>query len=250
MKKLAMPLLFIVLFFVSDGRTEPLTLVTMDYPPYTFQENGGLKGFQIDITLEAFKRMGQTVTIKIYPWARAIHMLKKGTADGLIGAYKTPEREQFMDYPQTPITFGTLSLFVLKGSSITFNGNLKELSDYRFCVVRGFSYGKTFDNAVKEGTIVHIRKAPSIEENIKAFLHLGLKSILISDKETCFYQLSRLDKVNQVRELPVKLEKIPTYIVFSKKRNRPTLVERLDKVLARMHSDGTIKAMIRRYTKD
>lgn len=248
MKQLVLPLLFIAVFFVSNGKTDPLSLVTMDYPPHSFQEDGEPKGIWVDITREAFKRMGQPVTIKSYPWARVIHMMKKGHADGVAGAYKTPEREQFMDYPQTPITYGIVTLFVLKDSSITFNGDLKELSDYRFCVVRGFSYGNTFDTAVKNGTIVHIREAPTMEENIKAFLVLGLKSVLPTDRISGLYRLSRMDKENQVRELPVKLEKNPIYIAFSKKRNRLALVEKLDRVLARMRADGSINAMIQRYT--
>ncbi len=250
MKRLASTLLFAALFFVSNGSAEPLTLVTMDYPPHSFQENGEQKGFWVDITLEAFKRMDQPVTIKSYPWARVIHMMKKGYADGVAGAYKTPERELFMDYPRQPITFGIISLFVLKDAPITFNGNLKELSDYRFCVVRGFSYGKTFDDAVRNRTIVQIREAPTIEENIKAFLVLGLKTILITEKYSCFYQLSRLNKVNAVRELPVKLGRIPIYIAFSKKRNHLAMVEPLNKILESMHADGTINAIIGRYTRD
>ncbi|MBI9090531.1 MAG: transporter substrate-binding domain-containing protein [Desulfobacterium sp.] len=250
MKRLAPTLLFIVFFFVSDGRAEPLSLIAMEYPPYSFQENGKPKGIWVDIALEAFTRMDQPVTIKTYPWARVIHMMKKGTADGVIGAYKTPEREQFMDYTQHPNTHGILSLFVRKDASITFNGDLKALSDYRFCVVRGFSYGKTFDDAVKNGTIVYIREAPTMEENIKAFLALGLKSILVAEKYACSHLLSRMDKVNAVRELPVKLDKIPIYIAFSKKRNRLALVKKLDRVLSRMHADGTITAMIRRHTKE
>jgi polar amino acid transport system substrate-binding protein len=250
MKKLALALLFVALFFVSDGRAEPLSLITMDYPPYTFQENGVLKGFQIEIALEAFKQMDQPITIKIYPWARVIHMMKRGMADGVIGAYKTPERELFIDYPQTPMDYGIVSLFVLKDSSITFSGNLKELSDYRFCVVRGFSYGKTFDEAVRNGTIVQIREAPTIEESIKAFLVLGLKTILITEKYSCFYQLSRLNKLNAVRELPVTIGEIPNYIAFSKKRNRLAMVKRLNKMLASMHANGTINAIIGRYTTD
>jgi polar amino acid transport system substrate-binding protein len=250
MKRLALAHLFVALLFVSDGRGEPLCLIAMEYPPYSFQENGVLKGFQIDIALEAFKQMDQPVTIKIYPWARVIHMMKRGTADGVIGAYKTPERERFIDYPQTPMDYGIVSLFILKDASIAFNGNLKELSDYRFCVVRGFSYGKTFDKAVRNGTIAQIRKAPTMEESIKAFLVLGLKTILIAEKYSCFYQLSRLNKVNAVRELPVTIGEIPNYIAFSKKRNRPGLVERLNKTLASMHADGTINAIIGRYSTD
>jgi polar amino acid transport system substrate-binding protein len=250
MKRVTLQLLFAVVLFVSDGRCGSIGLVTMDYPPYAFLENGVYKGFEIEIALEAFKRIGQPVTIKIYPWARVLHMMRKGYADGLIGAYKTPERETFMDYPQTPMDYGIVSLFVRKEADITFTGDLKALSRYRFCVVRGFSYGNIFDNAVKDGTIVHIRKAPTIEDNIKAFLVLGSESIMISEKISCLYQLTRLGKRELVRELPVTLGAIPNYIAFSKKRHRLTVVEQLDRGLKSMHADGTTDAIIRNYTKE
>jgi ABC-type amino acid transport substrate-binding protein len=63
MKRVAVLLLFAVVLFVSGGRCDPICLVTMDYPPYIYLEKGGYKGFEIEIALEAFKRIGQPVMI-------------------------------------------------------------------------------------------------------------------------------------------------------------------------------------------
>jgi polar amino acid transport system substrate-binding protein len=56
----------------------PYRFVTLDYPPYEYEENGQVKGIAADIIRETFKQMGKEVTIEVYPWARSIEMFQDG----------------------------------------------------------------------------------------------------------------------------------------------------------------------------
>lgn len=90
--------LLILMISISVISAKPLQLVTLEYPPYQYKERRELKGFVVAIVVEVFKRMDQPITIKKYPFARALDMVKTGRADALFTAFKNSEREKFFDY--------------------------------------------------------------------------------------------------------------------------------------------------------
>ena len=93
---------------------EPLNLVTFDYYPAMYKVKGNLKECAVEIVKEAFKRMGQEITIRMVPMKRGQYMLKKGRADGMFTLYKTPERETFAYYPELPVLSRGISFYVRK----------------------------------------------------------------------------------------------------------------------------------------
>ncbi len=192
---------------VSGYAATPLTLLTMEYPPYMYKENGAVKGFVTELIHEAFRRMDQPITIQVVPWKRGLETVKTGGADGLFTVFKKPEREQFLDYSDVLVQ-ETVSLFVSQNSSITFNGDLKQLSQYRFGVVRGFSYGKKFDSAVENNILSNIDNVTTPELNVKKLL-IKRFDIMISDKYSMYYLLKKMRSQHAVKELSPGVEVIP-----------------------------------------
>ena len=126
----------------------PLNLVIFDYAPYNYEEGGDAEGFATDIVRETFRRMEIPVSIKAVPWARGIAKMKKGTVDGIFTIYRKAEREKFADFSEEVLVVELVSLFVLADSPITFDGDLVTLlKQHQFGTVRGYSYGKAFDEA-------------------------------------------------------------------------------------------------------
>ncbi len=109
---------------------QPLELVTLQYPPYEYEEKGEIKGIAVDLITEAFKRMDQPINITFYPFARALKMIELGHADALFTAYKTPEREVMADYSNEVLIQQATSLYTLRDSLIQYDGNLATISDY------------------------------------------------------------------------------------------------------------------------
>lgn len=62
----------IVTLLATSAAAEPLKLVTEDYPPYAFRENGVLKGTSVEQLELVMKATGQDHTMEIMPWARAL----------------------------------------------------------------------------------------------------------------------------------------------------------------------------------
>ena len=241
-------ILLVTLFLVIASFANPLKLVTLQYPPYEYEENGKITGIAVDIVEEVFKRMEQPITIKIYPWARAIRYIEKGTADAIFTAYKTSERETFADYSTEILMPQVVSLFVKKDSPIVFDGKLSKLSQYSFGLVRKISYGKALDSAVKDGVLKKIEITSNGKQNAQKLLG-GRFDILVSNKYGALYIFKQLNKLNMIQELSPELQSIPSYIAFSKKQNLSAIRDKFDIILKQMKNDGSYKKIIDSYSK-
>ncbi len=89
-------------------------IVATDYPPYEFEHpEGDLRGFDVEVTDEAFRRAGFKATYEFYPWSRALKMVNKGEATAALSTAKNPEREKTMIFSK-PISSMTDVLLVHK----------------------------------------------------------------------------------------------------------------------------------------
>lgn len=225
-----------------------LQLVSLQYPPYVYQDAAEAepKGLAVEVLQQAFARLKQPISIRIYPWARSIKMIEDGEADAIFTAYKTSERERFADYSLEVLMPQVVSLFVLRESKIEFDGNLANLAHYQFGVVRKISYGQVFDQAIKSGQLSKLDYATSGEQNMLKLIN-GRFDILVSNKYGAWDILYQKAWQSRVRELQPAVENVPSYIAFSKKRNLTKLRDQLDLVLREMKLDGSYDAIVQRY---
>ncbi len=72
-----------------------LHLACNDFPPNKIEHpaDDGLRGFDVDIVGEAFKRIGWSADISFMPWKRALELAGRGQYDGLCSCSHTKDRE-------------------------------------------------------------------------------------------------------------------------------------------------------------
>lgn len=232
---------------MDTEKTKIVELVTLQYPPYEYEEDGQIKGIAVDIVKEGFERMGYNTNIQLLPWSRALEMVQNGEADGIFTAYKTPEREAFSDYSNEILMPQIVSLFVNADSEIMFDGDLSQLSNYKIGIVRGVSYGEKFDALVKEKKLT-IEEADTGEANMDKLMNKRF-DILISNKYGALAILKQKGKLEAVKELEPQVQNVPSYIAFSKARNLSKMRDEFDIVLAEMIQDGTVDRYIEDYIK-
>lgn len=239
----------LVLLLVSRGLSaEPLEVVTLQYPPYQYEEAGKLKGFVASIVTEVFKRMKQPINIKVYPFANAIRMIEHGHADAIFTAAKNSEREAFADFPREVLIDQTMSLFVNTNSSLAFDGDLSKLRQYRFGVINGYRYGDVFDDAVQDGTLPNIDETNSPESNARKLV-AGRIDLWMSNREQAQFTIRRLGLSATIKELKPAVQIIPSYLAFSKERKLGHVREEFDRELRRMKGDGSYDRIIAEYWK-
>jgi polar amino acid transport system substrate-binding protein len=221
-------------------------VVTHQYYPYQYEENGELKGFVAAIVKEAFKRMDQPVSIKLYPFPRAHKMVRNGDADGIFTVAKTPERATFAHFPREVLIWQTMALFVKADSPLGFDGDFTKLRDYRIGVIYKYRYGNVFDDVVDNGTLANIKPANSAESNVQMLVADRL-DYWVSNRELAAFVLNKLRLTEAVRELKPAVQTLPTYLMFSKKRNTAALSRRFGEELRKMRADGSYDKIIADY---
>lgn len=142
-------LLFTSLFsdIYGEFQKKPLRVVYTDWYPYTFTKNGEAAGFEIEIFKAVVRRMDYDATYSEFPWKRCLDMIKNGTADVVISALKTSEREEYITFPKSNISISRTVFVTTQNSSVRFTGKLSQLKGYSIGVIMGFTYGDEFDAA-------------------------------------------------------------------------------------------------------
>ncbi len=134
-----------------------VTVTTLDdYSPYCFRKENNLKdkkpilpgldsvklqGYSWDILRESLHEMGYTIQLKVYPWARAMKMVKSGKIDILFPTGKNKEREKVFYYSQEPVNQANFIVYIRKDSPIRWNG-LESLNGLCIGEMRGWNYGE------------------------------------------------------------------------------------------------------------
>ena len=65
--------------FLAAQTINDFRLMTEEYPPYNFTENGVVKGICVDVLAEVLKDMGSSKTakdIEVLPWARGYSIVQ------------------------------------------------------------------------------------------------------------------------------------------------------------------------------
>lgn len=90
-----------------------------DYPPYEFlNDQNEPDGFNVDIMKAVAKKMGLSLSIELGPWQTVRTEIEQGDIDILMGMYKTPAREQHVDF-SIPIFITSYAIFIPKDSDIS-----------------------------------------------------------------------------------------------------------------------------------
>jgi len=234
---------------LANAQEQVLRLATIeDFKPFVWKENNRAAGIDSDIVSEMARRAGIGTEIKFVPWKRAMHMTKKGTADGAFTAFKTPERESFAHYLSYPIHFSTYSLFVVKGHEFLFQ-SVEDLYEKEIGINSGFSLGKKFEEAKKNGKIL-VQEAKTTEQNIKKLL-IGRFEAYIGNLHATLYALKTMGLSGRIVYLPHPVQKPRgAYLIISKTaeiKNKEELIRRLDDALKKMKEDGTIENIHSKY---
>lgn len=214
--------------------------------PTSYVSNGKQTGILIDVINEAFKRTGYTVEIKLLPWARCLEEVKNGTVDGIFSVFITEERKIFMTYTSEILITQVQSFFVLKNSKITFDGDLKKLSDKKIGMIIKTSYGPRLDAATNENLFKKIDLAPFSKSNVKKLLSKRV-DLIPSYRHIVLSTAKELGELDNIKELSPEIEAIPSYLAFSKKRDYLKLIIAYDKALKDMKKDGTYDMIFKKY---
>jgi len=241
------------LLFASNLSARQLIFVTLDNPPVEYLSNDQVIGRNIDVVLEACRRLQQTCTITLVPWKRGLLMVKDGSADGIIDAAFNPERAEYIFYPKEELQTEEWYAFKQTGSRITLDGDFSNTSEIRLGTTQGFHYGGSIQKAIDQQLFKSIETVYSNELNILK-LTGGRFDMFIGVKSSTFYlarQMGYDDKIVIVKKTGTDqdflLSASKTYVGFSKKSMNLEFTDEFSLMLKSMKADGTIQKIDGKY---
>jgi polar amino acid transport system substrate-binding protein len=236
-----------LLLGAAPGWAEHYSFATFSFPPYEFEQDGAPRGIAVDLVAEAMHRLGYGLEVRIYPWARALDEARRGKVSAIFTAYRTGERERYLDYSHEVLVPQTVALFARKGRAVDYRGDLLGLAEFTIGAVNSMSYGSRFDAAVADGVLRHIELANDSELNMRRLL-AGRVDLLVSNVAVARYLLAQDERGDQVQEIDPPLEQVPSYLCFTKAVDLSGLRDAIDRTLVAMRDDGTTARIFAAYT--
>lgn len=235
--------IFICAAFVLAGaaaaKAENLRIMTEEYPPFNYTENGKLTGLATEVVKAVARKTGNTADIEVLPWARACSIIRK--RDGLIlySMTRTEAREDLFKWVG-PIASNKWVLFAKKSSGI----NLVALDDARKVGTIGTYKDDAAESYLKEQGFTNLDSVIDDAQNVPKLIAGRINLWIIGElqgihKAKVKGVADQLEKVLDVKDTQL-------YIAFS--RNTPDeVIARWQAALDEMKADGSYQDLAKKY---
>lgn len=230
----------------ADARTPdhtPLTIITEEWPPYNYSEEGELKGVSVEIMKAVLKELGRSDPIQVYPSQRAKKMLDTLPNTIFFSLFRTKEREPRYKWIG-PIGFDAIYFYQRKGDPRQIN-SMADASKVPLIACR--QAGLVYDTLQKAGFKNLDAKAHSSNQIYWKLLK-GRSDLAISDSPLGVkYFLKKQGLApDSLRQTSVMVARSDLYIVGS--LDIPDAeITRWQQTLLRLRDNGTIEKIYREY---
>lgn len=228
----------VLLTGVSAFAGQPVKLVSCEWAPYGSEKIQG-NGFACEIIKEAFKRSGYDAEFVFQPWARAMKDAEDGKYDGLFNAYLNEERGQKF-HPSDPYADSVLLICSRSDFPKTSYASVKELSEYKIGLVKGYANSPEIDNAD------YLTKDFAYDDqmNLSKLLNNRVDLIVI-DKFTALSDIKENKysgaSSSSIKFLTPPVDTKPVYILFTRKKDDiQKIIDAFNKGLSEIKADGAI----------
>lgn len=240
----AVRLAMLLVFIASTAFGNRITVLTYEWRPFNFEEDGQIKGISTDVVRETLRRAGIEAEFRMCPWARAYRWAMEEENVMLFTIARTPEREEHFQFicPVAPPVKNVF--FKLPDRQEIHIGSLDDARSYRIGVQdrdvlhqlllrAGFEENKT------------LFPVPDNEQNLKKLLSRRIDLMAGHDLPT----FERLKSLGWSRD---RLQVVYTFDSFEEcaafgRKTADELVERIRRELQAVREEGLIDHYTGRY---
>lgn len=119
-----------------SANAQELTIVTENFRPYNYEENGKVTGIATEIVQAVFDKMNLQTPIEVYPWARAYQMALEQPNVMIYSIVRSPEREKLLKWVGPLCPRVNMYLYKLKKRPDIQLNSLEDAKRYTMGVVR------------------------------------------------------------------------------------------------------------------
>ncbi len=214
---------------------QTLTLLTEEYPPFAFTQDGEITGSSVDQVRRIMAEIHPDYTLDIVPWARAIATAETDPATCVFTTTLLPERITRFKWV-SPLNIDTLMLVGRAGGK-ALPRSVEAAKAFTVAVHKD-DLGEIFARA--QG-FRHVDTAPSVDLSLKKLLAGRVDLVLLTRKT-----FDDLRKQGEPLEAILDVETYRAGIACNK-AVPDRLIADMQAVLDRLIADGTQAEMERRY---
>ena len=215
----ALKTLFCGMFLACTALTQvtaqekELEIITEDWAPYNYLENGVVTGFSVEIVQAIMAELGESYIISLYPGARGESMLDNLPNILSFSLFRTPAREEQYKWIG-PISKEAIYFYKRKNDIRTF----KTFSDIEKVNKISVAHKGLVLSFVEAKGLTNLHKMPKLEAQFRHVL-MGRADLSVNATPLgVAYYLKKLNKpTDALVKTQVKLLEFPLYIACSKK---------------------------------
>jgi len=233
---------FIVTILLSSIITaDTITLTFNDkYPPFSYEEDGKVKGIEIDLAIEILKKLDIKVVGKAYPWARAQHIVKFGKADGFI-TIPTDKRSKYCKFSKLPFFTSDFLMYTGVGNPrikefkmIKTLDQLKKTNVNHICVLESGWHLQNLKDAL--GPITKVKSSKKIVQ----MLDMNRADIYV-EQWGFLWLIKKMGIEKKIVEIPNVLDTTYWHMCIGKKSPFIKNLPKLDILMEQMNKDGSLQ---------
>ncbi|MGP0172324.1 substrate-binding periplasmic protein [Pseudomonas sp. NCHU5208] len=227
----------------SAFAAEPYQIVTEEWAPYNYQENGRLGGISTEIVRAIMALTGDDFEIHLLPSMRATLTLHNRPRTIQYSMFRTPEREPLYKWVG-PMLEGAIYPYQLATASPPVN-SLEQLLHAPRITTR---HAGLVPDMLHELGFRNLDKSASSSRQLYHMLLAGRTRIIIGDTDAGVAYYSRqLDIApGTLRRIPLELFRASLYIAFSQDSD-DALVAAWADALAQLRRSGELERIVQRY---
>jgi polar amino acid transport system substrate-binding protein len=206
-------------------------------------------GLDIEIMQAVANRMNCTLVMQHGTWQDLLGQLKQGKVDLLLGASKTPAREEFALFSE-PYRAEQFQLFVRKDEADQYNfASVAEMvaAKHKVGLISDYYYGEQISALYSDE---HMR--PQFVESSMSELNIA---VLLDDQVDAVLEdsfvgaaiIRRKGLEQQIQPHQVKLPESPIYVMFSKATVQPEKVSSFNQALQQLKDSGDYQQLLSKY---
>lgn len=262
--KLLMLLVFFTLFLslhtYANGVQRVTILADDSYPPYSFVENGELKGIYVDIIATAATLLASKYDVKIVsiPWKRGLLEIQEGREFAILPPYKHLVKRPYIWPYSLPIMTENVMAYCHKDISLSNYLNQSAVNTYPPLNI-GINAGYLILNnelqqAEKNRNII-IRENKSTLANIMK-LYSRRVDCYLNDKLSTEWEIARISEkriiqLNEVKATLMVMTKT-AHIGYTNNKDHPFLfkddfIKRMDEAISQVIASGKYQEVIASY---
>lgn len=246
--KTLLHLLFMFFITLSIISGQDITVVTENWSPYNYENNGVIVGISTEIVRETLKRAEIEADIRIYPWPRAYDMALNEKNVLIYTIYRNREREDKFKWIG-PISMRSRHFFykLTARTDIVLN-TLEEAKEYTIGVLRdNYAHQKLIEEGFTESENLVVSRIT--ENNIK-MLMAGRIDLFPGDEIATAALIEKMELPPGIIEKSFLLfsEEAKAYMAFN--RHTPDqLVVRVRNAFEEVKAEGIIESTTEKYLR-